>query len=127
MKATPPFTAVSDADLNLVRTRYQGHVRGQDLKEAMPAMEALINSMKPGFTILADLGGLQEMDLDCGPYLARIMDLSRKRGVGKVIRVIPDPSKDIGVNILSIVHYRGKVAIATFENASQAEEELRRG
>jgi hypothetical protein len=33
------------------------------------------------------------------------MDLCDQHGVGLVIRVIPDPAKDIGLNILSIFHY----------------------
>jgi hypothetical protein len=37
-----------------------------------------------------------------------------------VVRIIPDPSKDIGLNILSIVHYRGTVQVITCETALEA-------
>jgi hypothetical protein len=65
------------------------------------------------------------MDLDCVPHLARIMDLSRARGVGTVVRIIPDRDKDIGFNILSIIHYRRDVQIITCETPAEAERALK--
>ena len=64
------------------------------------------------------------MDLDCVPHLTKIMDLSRAHGVGTVVRVIPDPDKDIGFSILSIIHYRRGVRIVTCESLAEAERVL---
>ena len=80
--------------------------------------------MTKGFTILVDMSDLELMDVNCAPYLSRVMDLSRAQGVGKVVRVMPDLSKDIGINILSIIHYRGKVPIVTLSTLAEAEREL---
>jgi hypothetical protein len=119
-----PVEAWVDAERNILRTHYSGVVTPASMKEAEAGVVALTLSMKPGYTTLVDFSGLESMDIDCAPYLARMMELNRKQGAGKVVRVIPDPSKDIGVNILSIVHYRGKVQIATFDVLAEAEREL---
>ena len=43
-------------------------------------------------------------------------------GVAEVVRVIPDPQKDIGLNILSVFHYSRRVRIVTCESLAEAEE-----
>jgi len=48
------------------------------------------------------------------------MDLLNKQGVSTVVRVIPDPRKDIGFNILSLFHYRPDVQIVTCETLEEA-------
>jgi hypothetical protein len=48
------------------------------------------------------------------------MDLLNKRSVSKVVRVIPDPQKDIGLNILSLFHYRRGLPIVTCETMDEA-------
>ncbi len=77
--------------------------------------------MRKGFTILTDLSGLDSMELDCVPYLTRLMDACREMGVATVVRIVPDPRKDIGLNILSIVHLKSGVRVVTCQNAEEAE------
>ena len=45
--------------------------------------------------------------------LGRMMELLDRRGLEMVVRVIPDPAKDIGFNILSIFHYPHHPQIVT--------------
>jgi hypothetical protein len=52
------------------------------------------------------------------------MDLFVLHGIAKVIRIIPDPDKDIGLKLLSIVHYRGRVPTLTCKTRAEAEREL---
>lgn len=120
MEAKLIFEAEIVAERNLLRTHYRGHVTEAGLKEGIVRFEGLLKKLKPGFTIFADMSELDLMDLECGAQLARIMELCKANKVGSVIRVIPDPDKDIGVNILSIVHYRGKVPIATYDTLAEA-------
>jgi hypothetical protein len=44
--------------------------------------------------------------------------------VVRVLRIIPDPSKDIGFTLLSHTHYRGKVPFVTLTSAAEAETAL---
>ena len=90
------------------------------MEEQIPPLMA---DLRPGFRLLTDLSGLESMDLACVPYIQRMMDLCNKKGVEMVVRVIPDPHKDIGLNILSLFHYRRRVRIvtcATLEEAMKA-------
>src|SRR5437867_4394636 len=53
-------------------------------------------------------------------HLAEIMDALAEKGVAAVVRVIPDPHKDIGLNILSQFHYGPQIKLATFESLAEA-------
>ncbi len=123
----PKFEAILDPARNIVRTHYRGNLTAVDLQAAVAQIEGQLAGVQPGFTVLADFSELESMDLDCAPYLSRIMDRCRTQGVRTVIRVIPDPAKDIGINILSIIHYRGKVTIATCATLAEAETKLEKG
>ncbi|MGA8658501.1 MAG: hypothetical protein WB586_20360 [Chthoniobacterales bacterium] len=48
--------------------------------------------------------GLKSMDPAGAPYIGSVMDLCVTKQVEHVVRVIPDPRKDIGLNIMS--HFR---------------------
>jgi hypothetical protein len=118
------FTVEVDSARNLVHTRYSGSVTAQEMKLGVEQVEVLLPQVRKGFTVLADLSDLEVMELECGVHIARMMDLCKTGGVAMVIRVMPDPKKDIGLNILSLVHYRGKVKIITCDTLAEAEKIL---
>ncbi len=76
------------------------------------------------YRLLVDLSELKEMDLDCMTEIGRIMELIDRSGVGLIVRVIPDPAKDIGLNIFSIFHYPHRPQIATCKSMMEAGELL---
>ena len=43
-----------------------------------------------------------------------------EKQVAEVIRVMPDPRKDIGLNILSQFHYGPNIRITTYETLAEA-------
>lgn len=116
------FTIETDRDRNRTRLSYQGTVTAEHLVARFGEFEGFLEQMRPEFTVMVDFSGLDTMALDCVPYLTRIMDLCKARGLGTVIRVIPDPAKDIGLNILSLIHYRGEVRIITCTTLAEAEQ-----
>jgi hypothetical protein len=109
-----------DASRNLIEVRYRGHVTTAEVKAMSVEVIALLPQMSRGFTFLADLSGLESMDLDCAPYITKVMDACNASGIGTVVRIIPDPRKDIGFNILSIIHYGRGVHVLTFQNSDEA-------
>jgi len=125
MTAKPAYEVEGDASLNLLKLRYFGHVTPSETKACLADIKALLPRMRPGFTVLTDLSGLDSMDLDCVTDLTKAMDAFRAKGVGTAVRIIPDPSKDIGFNILAIVHYRRGVHVVTCQNAEQAARVLK--
>lgn len=52
--------------------------------------------------------------------LAEIMDALAEKEVAAAVRVVPDPEKDIGLNILSQFHYGLQIKLATFESLAEA-------
>jgi ABC-type transporter Mla MlaB component len=124
-KPKPAFDIEIDVARNLVCQRFCGHVSAAQLKAGMGRVAALLPQMRAGFSMLVDLSGIDAMDLDCVPHLAKVMDLCRAQGVALVVRVTPDPDKDIGFNILSATHYRGKVRVVTCETLAEAERALK--
>ncbi len=124
MPDNPPVEIQSVPEQNLARVRYHGHVTVADMTVALARIESLLRQLRPGFTVFTDLSNLDSMDLDCVAPLTKIMDCCRAAGVGTVVRVVPDTNKDIGFNILSIIHYRHGVKIVTCATLAEAEREL---
>ena len=118
------FQVEVDKSKNLLKIVYARHVGAEDTKRVVEKIPALVPDLQPGFRLLTDLSGLESMDLDCVPSIERLMDLCDKKGVEMVVRVIPDPHKDIGMNIMSLFHYRRRVRIVTCKTLEEAMEAL---
>jgi hypothetical protein len=101
-----------------------GHVGPEESERGAEQIRVLLGEMQKGFRLLTDLSALETMDLGCVPYIETVMDMCDDRGIGFVVRVIPDPSKDIGLNIMSLFHYRRGVRIVNCQNLEQAERAL---
>jgi hypothetical protein len=95
-------------------------VTKEELKEAAQRVRELIKDFAPGFRLLADFRWLDSMDPAGVRYIADIMDALAEKKIAEVIRVIPDPRKDIGLNILSQFHYGPTIRITTHESLAEA-------
>jgi hypothetical protein len=115
-----------DVPGNLLKVCYRGTIGPEETRRWLPQMESMIRQMQPGFRLLSDLSGLDMMDLGCVPHIEQIMDLCDDRGIAMVVRVIPDPHKDIGLNIMSLFHYQRRVRIVTCETIEEAQAALSR-
>jgi hypothetical protein len=98
------FLATSCVPKELLHLSYIHHVRAEEIERGRKDVEALLASLPVGFRLLTDLGRLDYMDTDCGLEIGKLMDLCKHK-VGMVVRVVPDPRKDIGLNILGLLHY----------------------
>jgi len=79
-----------------------------------------LRDVAPGFHVLADFRWLESMDSAAARHIAEIMDALAEKKVSSVTRVMPDPQKDIGLNILSQFHYGPDVTITTFQTLADA-------
>jgi hypothetical protein len=99
-------------------------VTAEQAKVAAQRTRELLRDVAPGFRVLADFRWLESMDPAAAPHVAEIMDTLTEKQVASVTRIMPDPHKDIGLNILSQFHYTPEIQIATFESLADALESL---
>jgi anti-anti-sigma regulatory factor len=99
-------------------------VTTEQVKAVAERVRELLQDVAPGFRVLADFRWLESMDSAAASHLAEIMDALTEKGVGSVTRVVRDPHKDIGLNILSQFHYGADVTIATFETLADAVQSI---
>ena len=103
---------------------YLGRVRPAELKQSREELKTLLAELQPGYRMLVDMSQLESMGLDCRAELGRNMDVLSAAGVGRVVRVIPDPTKDLGLNILAVFHYRNHPEIVNCAGLAEGFEKL---
>ena len=103
---------------------FGGHVTAEAMRHVLEAVRERLPALHPGFSALVDLTRLEKMEIESAPYLAVMMEAFRAAAIGQVVRVVPDPTKDIGLNILSAIHYRGRVPVATVRSLTEAATRL---
>jgi hypothetical protein len=113
-----------DEPRRMLVIRYDGVVRAEETEKGLEQIRSGLAKLQSGFRLLADLTDLQSMDVGCAPFIEKAMDLCNEKGASLVVRVIPDPHRDIGLQIMSIFHYGGDVQILTCETLAQAKEIL---
>ena len=109
----------------LLTVIYAGDVGVAEVRDCFNEVQTHLTNLKPGFRLLTDIAHLKSMDSSCTPYLKRMMDLCDEKGVGMVVRVISDPHRDIGFNIMSLFHYAPAVVIVTCSDWDEAERALK--
>src|SRR5947208_5159140 len=99
-------------------------VTAEEANRVAQGIRKVLEDVAPGFRLLADYRGLESMDSAAARHIADIMDALAEKNVASVTRVMPDPHKDIGLNILSQFHYGPQVTITTFETLADAVQSI---
>ena len=116
--------AATNKAKRLLYVGYIGEVRRDELKRAIEEVGALLADLPAGFRLLTDLERLESMDPAGLTEIGKLMEMCSKKEMGLVVRVIPDPSKDIGLNILSIFHYGRRIRVVTCRDMIEAAKAL---
>ena len=114
------FTISLDQTENTLTISYRGRVTLDETRRCEEEVKLALTILEPDFRLLVDLTGLESMDLSCSPYLASIMERCNAAGVAEVLRIIPDPTRDIGLQILSFFHYSDDVYVHTCGSLAEA-------
>jgi hypothetical protein len=99
------FLATSNKSKRLLHLSFIAQVSEEELARSREELVALLADLAPGFRLLTDLGRLESISVGCAAEIGKVMELCDQKGVALVVRVIPDETKDIGLNILSLFHY----------------------
>jgi anti-anti-sigma regulatory factor len=118
------YSVEADKSKRLVVISAVGQVTREEAKQAAQRTRDILKDFAPGFRVLTDFRWLQSMDTAAASHVAEIMDALTEKQVASVIRVMPDPHKDIGLNILSQFHYGPEIQITTFETLADALQSL---
>jgi anti-anti-sigma regulatory factor len=114
----------ADPSKNLLRITFSGYVAPDEAHANLEKVREALSNLALGFRLLADLSTLDAMDIACAEHLKTSMDICNEAGVSIVVRIIPDPKKDIGLNIMSKFHYDRDITIVTCETEAQAMKAL---
>ena len=118
------YTVELDRSKRLLVISAAAKVTAGEAKMDAHRIRDVLREVSPGFHALADFRWLESMDPAAVRYIAAIMDALAEKSVASVTRVMPDPHKDIGLNILSQFHYGTNVKIATFETLADALQDI---
>jgi anti-anti-sigma regulatory factor len=108
----------------LLFINYIGIVTAAEFERGYEELKVLLAELPNGFRLLVDYCRLESMDMAGIDALGRTMELLEQHGVELVVRVIPDPSKDIGIKIISIFHYKNAPRMVVCQNMLQAAQAL---
>jgi hypothetical protein len=119
------FSVETNKAKRLLVVTAAGHVSKEEVKHAAEQVREALRDAAPGMRVLTDFRWLESMRPGAAPHIAEIMDLLAEKQVASVIRIIPDPGKDIGmINILSQFHYSRELPISTVETLVDALDRL---
>ena len=114
------YSVESDRSKQLLVISAAGRVTKKEVESVALRVCEMMKEITPGFRVLTDFRWLERMDPAAAVPLAEIMDALAEKDVAAVVRVIPDPHKDIGLNILSQFHYGPQIKVASFESLAEA-------
>jgi hypothetical protein len=114
------FVVEIDSSRRFVVISVAGHVTVDEARDTARRVREVLADAEPGFVALADFRWLDSMATGAAEFIAEIMDSFAAKKVSAVVRVVPDPHKDIGLNILSHFHYGPGIKLMTFETLAEA-------
>lgn len=114
------YSVESDRSKQLLVISAAGRVTKKEVESVALRVREIMKEITPGFRVLTDFRWLEWMDPAAAAHLAEIMDALAEKDVAAVVRVVPDPHKDIGLNILSQFHYGPQIKLVTFESLAEA-------
>ena len=114
------YSVESDRSKQLLVISAAGRVTKKEVESVALRVREMMKEVTPGFRVLTDFRWLERMDPAAAVPLAKIMDALAEKDVAVVVRVVPDPHKDIGLNILSQFHYGPQIKLVTFESLAEA-------
>jgi anti-anti-sigma regulatory factor len=114
------FLATSNKSKRLLHLSYIGKVDAAELQRGSENVIALLADLPAGLHLLTDMERMESMDIACAEIIGKMMEVLEQHGVELVVRVIPDPAKDIGLNIISRFHYRRTPRTATCKTMVEA-------
>jgi len=114
----------ADLARNRIEIAFHGAITSAEIAQYEIEVTAAVAQLRGEFHLLTDLSPLLSMHPACIPSIERTMEIISRAGVSRIVRVIPHSSKDIGLSIMSLFHYRRGLPIITCLTREEAEQAL---
>src|SRR5437016_14117019 len=98
-----------DEPKKLLAIRYHGVVRADETEKGLEQIRNDVAKLQRGFRLLADLSELQSMDVGCARFIEKAMERCQENGASMVVRVIPEPRPETGLQLRPLVQYGAAV------------------
>ena len=118
------FLATTNKVIRLLHISFIGDVEPEEIHEGREMLSEILEDLPTGLLLLVDLERLHFMSKECAPEIGWLMELFDRKGVAQVIRVIPDKTKDIGLQVLYLLHYKNPPPLIVCASILEAENIL---
>jgi len=113
-------TCSADASGQILTIGYIDQVVPDQVELCRRTIRDEMQHLRPGFALLVDLTNLKSMDAECAESLGAMIELCSSREMAVAVWVVPDPSKDIGLNLIARFHCWQPVRTHTRSNLAEA-------
>jgi hypothetical protein len=101
-----------------------GHVSAEEVEQTAGRVRDLLQQAAPGLHALTDFRWLESIHPSAAPYITEIMGTLARHHVASIIRIIPNPGRDIGLEMLAQFRYSAELPISTVETLVEALDSL---
>jgi len=116
--------ATSNKANRLLLLTYVGHIQLEEVARLRGDIKTLMDELTPHVRVLADFTHYESMDVEGVMEMGRMMEMVGQIGTALVVRVIPDPHREPGLNILTVFHYKQRSQVITCRNFAEAAKVL---
>ncbi|MCM8813181.1 MAG: hypothetical protein NC924_04505 [Candidatus Omnitrophica bacterium] len=120
------FCVAADSRYNALVVTFEGIFDSVQAGMLVKDIQEKVRGLKKDFLVFTDMTDLERMDKDAVPNIEMLMQTCDTYGAATVVRIIPQPDKDIGFNIMSKFHYSPRVKIYTCRSRKEAHGLLRK-
>ncbi len=114
------YSVEADSSKRLIVFTAAGRVAADEAAQVREELRILLTQIPSEATVLSDLRFVEAMKPEVARHIGEIMDLLAEKKVAAVVRVIPDAKKDVGMMILSRLHYGADVQVFTVPTLAEA-------
>ncbi len=104
--------------------KFSGQVSAEEMQAKVDVLRRELARLESGFVAFTDLTGLERMENEATDQIAAYMDLCTAKGVGRIVRLIPKPERDIGFELLSVFHHDKGIRTITCSDVEDARRAL---
>jgi anti-anti-sigma regulatory factor len=111
-----------DRPHDAVIVEFDGDIDIAQARRSFGDIRKLVAKHGKGFKVLVDFSTVATMDVDVELEIKDAMSYFNAKGVGEIIRVLPDPELAVGFNYISRFFYSKDVKLVNFTSREQAQE-----